>query len=69
MREPFLIKLQGEAYNFLKRETSVQVFSCEFCGISKNTFPYRTPPVTASFSKTFNVVPRLFICLRLRIIE
>ena len=25
-----------------------QVFSCEFCGISKNTFFYRTPPVTAS---------------------
>ena len=24
------------------------VFSCEFCEISKNTFPYRTPPVAAS---------------------
>ena len=25
-----------------------QVFSCEFCGISKNTFSYRTPLVAAS---------------------
>ena len=25
-----------------------QVFSCEFCEISKNTFSYRTPPVAAS---------------------
>ena len=27
-----------------------QVFSCEFCETSKNTFPYRTPPVFASVS-------------------
>ena len=25
-----------------------QVFSCEFCNISKNTFSYRTSPVVAS---------------------
>ena len=25
-----------------------QVFSCEFCETSNNTFPYRTPPVFAS---------------------
>ena len=25
-----------------------QVFPCEFCEISKNTFPCRTPPVAAS---------------------
>ena len=25
-----------------------QMFSCEFCEISKNTFFYRTPPVAAS---------------------
>ena len=25
-----------------------EVFSCEFCEISKNTFCYRTPPVAAS---------------------
>ena len=33
---------------FFKKETLVQVFSCEFCEISKNTFSYRTHPVTAS---------------------
>ena len=37
-RVSFLIKLQAEA----------QVFSCEFCEISENTFSYRTPPVAAS---------------------
>ena len=32
----------------LKKETLAQVFSCEFCEISKSTFFYRTPPVAAS---------------------
>ena len=36
----FLIKLQA----FIKKETLAQVYSCEFCKISKNTFSYRTPP-------------------------
>ena len=35
-RVSFLIKLQ-EACNFIKKETLAQGFSCEFCGISKNT--------------------------------
>ena len=34
--------------NFIKKETLTQVFSCEFCQISENTFSYRTPPVAAS---------------------
>ena len=29
--------------NFNKRETQSQMFSCEFCEVSKNTFFYRTP--------------------------
>ena len=33
-----LINLQAEACNFIKKETLTQVFSCEFCEISKNTF-------------------------------
>ena len=33
------------ACNFIKKEALAQVFSCEFCKISKNTFSYRTPPV------------------------
>ena len=37
-----------EACNFIKKETLAQVFSWEFCKISKNTFFYRTPPVAAS---------------------
>ena len=47
-RDYVLIKLQVEAYNFIKKETVAQVFSREFCEISKNTFFHRTPPVSAS---------------------
>ena len=43
-RVSFLIKLQTEACNFINKETLAQVFSCEFCEISKNTFFYRGPP-------------------------
>ena len=28
----------AEAWNFMKKETLTQVFSCEFCEIYKNTF-------------------------------
>ena len=41
------MKLQALACNFIKKETLAQVFSCEICEISKNTFSYRTPPVAA----------------------
>ena len=34
--------------DFFKKETLAQVFSCEFCEISKNIFFYRTPLVAAS---------------------
>ena len=37
-----------QACDFIKKETLGQVFSSEFCKISKNTFSYRTPPVAAS---------------------
>ena len=38
----------------LKKETLAQVFSIEFCEISKNTFSYRTLSVVASVgSKDF----------------
>ena len=39
--------LRPEACNFIEKETLAQVFSCEFCEISKNIFSYRTPPVAA----------------------
>ena len=41
-------KLQVKVCNFIKKETVAQVFSREFCEISKNTFFHRTPPVSAS---------------------
>ena len=37
------VSFNTEACNFIKKETLVQVFSCEFCEIFKNTFFYRTP--------------------------
>ena len=42
-RDSFLIKFQAlglraQACNFIKKECLAQVFSCEFCEISKNTF-------------------------------
>ena len=37
-RASFLIKLQALDLNFIKKETLPEVFSCEFCEISKNTF-------------------------------
>ena len=48
VRVSSLIKLQASAYNLIKEETLAQVFSYEFCQISKNSFSYRTPPVAAS---------------------
>ena len=39
-RVSFLIKLQARSL--------AQVFSCEFCKISKKTFSYRTPLVAVS---------------------
>ena len=32
------LNCRSQAYNFIKTETLAQVFSCEFCEISKNTF-------------------------------
>ena len=29
---------EPEAWNFIKKETLAQLFSCEFCEISRNTF-------------------------------
>ena len=34
----FFHKVAGAACSFIKKETLAQVFSCEFCEISKNTF-------------------------------
>ena len=42
--------------NMFEIETLAQVFSYEFCEISKNTFSYRTPPVAASDLSLFSLL-------------
>ena len=44
---------KSQAFNFIKKETVTQAFSCEFCKISKKTFSYRTPPVAAFVTHMF----------------
>ena len=53
-RVSFLIKLQAEVYNFIKKEALTQVFSCIFCEISKKTFFTEHLWATASGSITSN---------------
>ena len=55
-RVSFLINLQTKAWNFIKKEILAQVFSCEFCEISKNTFFYRTSLVAASVHLIIKVI-------------
>ena len=43
-----LWKKVPEACNFIKNEALAQVFSCEFCEISKNNFFTEHLPTTAS---------------------
>ena len=49
-RASFLIRLQawGVRPATILKKRLVQVFSYEFCGIFKNTYFYRTPPMAAS---------------------
>ena len=46
----------------MDRETLAQMFSCEFCEISKNSFSYRTPPIAASVMAVFIVY---FVAMRM----
>ena len=50
----FLIKLQAPPPTLLKKETVAQVFSSEFCEISKKPFSYRTPSVAASVTSDYS---------------
>ena len=59
--------LKKDSGNFIKKKTLTQVFPCEFCDISKNTFSYRTPPVAASAMTNQNLRIELFALLALRI--
>ena len=55
-----------EACNFIKKEALAEVFSCEFCEISKNTFSTERLRVTAS--KTYYQFGK-FIVLYSRIVS
>ena len=46
--EAVVRRCSEKALNLIEKETLAQVFSCECCEISKNTFSYRAPPVAAS---------------------
>ena len=43
----------------MKKGTLARVFSCEFCGICKNTFSYRTPLVAASETTSCEIRTRI----------
>ena len=63
-RVPFLIKLQAESCNIIKKQTMVLVFSFDFCEIFKNTFFYRTTPMVASeqnWKKCYNNYTRTYL--------
>ena len=53
----------------MQNETLVQVFSCEFCEISKNTFLHRTPLVAASENIRVRKVTVVFRTLSTSVIE
>ena len=63
-RVSFLIKLQALG-NFIKKMTLAQVFSCEFCKISKSTF--FTEHLQATASVLFKVM--LTFCLKMIIYQ
>ena len=44
--------------NFIKKETLAQMFYCEFCEISKNTFFHKTHLVAASESNRYSFFSR-----------
>ena len=60
-RVSFLMKLQADACNFIKKETLAQVFSFEFSEIFKNTFFHKTPLVAPVYNGP-SVVIRPSVC-------
>ena len=63
-RVSILIKLQARSATLLKQALA-QVFSCEFCEISKNNFSYRLPLVAASAACNFikkEIPAKIFFC-------
>ena len=65
------LKISHYACNFIKKETLAQVFSCEFCAISKNTFfteQLRTAVSTKNlkFEKAAKIFSNAYVCMPLR---
>ena len=58
-RVSFLIKLQAEVCNFIKKGTLAQVYSSEFYEISRNIFSYKTSPLAASARSKFIMVEKI----------
>ena len=62
VRVSFLTKLQAAwACNFIKKETLAQVFSYEYCEISKNSFLYKATPVAASKESYYKSSTSFFV--------
>ena len=68
-RISFLIKLQADACNHIKKETLTQVFFCEFYEISKNSFFTEHLWVTASDTTVCRYFNRCFIWLYQKILR
>ena len=47
----------------IKKETLAQVFSCEFCEISKKSFFYGTPPVAASEAIAIDIIGNVWLAV------
>ena len=54
-----------EACNFIQKETLGQVYSCQFCEISKCTFSYRTPAMAASETPFSDTAPKMKLNINL----
>ena len=50
-----------QACNFIKKETLAQVFSGEFCEISKNTFFYKAPLDDCFWTNTVKRIPKRYL--------
>ena len=51
-------ELLSQAFNFIKKETLAQVFSCEFCEIFKNTFFTEHLRTTASVNAKVTIIQK-----------
>ena len=68
----FLIKLQAEACNFIRKENLAQMFSWNFATFLRTTFLYKTPSVAASEKKNIfmKILFEVFLAMtQLKILE